>query len=184
MVSFMGPYSSTRTETGVAVAMRDGATLYADIYRPDTTDPVPVLLQRTPYKQGIGQQPGGKPGPHQGRIPRLRHGDPGHPGPVCLGGRVLPLPQRGGRRLRHRRMVCLPALEFREGGDVWCFLRGSHPVVGRHGRTALLGRHRPAHNRFRLLRGLDLPGRCAGLGVHSILDTGAAVSGQPGRHIP
>ena len=54
MVSFMGPYSSTKTETDVAVAMRDGVTLYADIYRPDTTDPVPVLLQRTPYNQALG----------------------------------------------------------------------------------------------------------------------------------
>ena len=54
MVSFMGPYSSTKTETDVAVAMRDGVTLYADIYRPDTTDPVPVLLQRTPYNKALG----------------------------------------------------------------------------------------------------------------------------------
>ncbi len=54
MPSFMGPYNSTKTETDVAVAMRDGVTLYADVYRPDTTDPIPVLLQRTPYNKALG----------------------------------------------------------------------------------------------------------------------------------
>lgn len=29
--------------------MRDGVILVADVYRPDTTDPVPVILERTPY---------------------------------------------------------------------------------------------------------------------------------------
>jgi hypothetical protein len=38
-----------RVDTNVAVAMRDGVALRADVYRPDTTAPVPVLLLRTPY---------------------------------------------------------------------------------------------------------------------------------------
>jgi putative CocE/NonD family hydrolase len=33
----------------VAVKMRDGVILRADVYRPDLDEPVPVLLQRTPY---------------------------------------------------------------------------------------------------------------------------------------
>jgi putative CocE/NonD family hydrolase len=37
----------------VRVPMRDGITLSADIYRPDTTDPVPVILVRTPYDNGV-----------------------------------------------------------------------------------------------------------------------------------
>ena len=36
-------------ETNVAVPMRDGTILYADLYRPEGPGPYPVLLQRTPY---------------------------------------------------------------------------------------------------------------------------------------
>ncbi len=36
-------------ERGVAARMRDGATLFADIYRPAGDGPWPVLLMRTPY---------------------------------------------------------------------------------------------------------------------------------------
>jgi uncharacterized protein len=40
-------------DRNVAVPMRDGVRLAADIYRPDTDNPVPVLLQRTPYGKGF-----------------------------------------------------------------------------------------------------------------------------------
>jgi uncharacterized protein len=36
-------------ERGARVPMRDGVTLSADVWRPDTTEPVPVLVCRTPY---------------------------------------------------------------------------------------------------------------------------------------
>ena len=38
-----------KVETNLPVVMRDGVTLYADLYRPDGPGPFPVLLQRTPY---------------------------------------------------------------------------------------------------------------------------------------
>ena len=38
-----------KIETNVAVPMRDGTILYADLYRPEGPGPYPVLLQRTPY---------------------------------------------------------------------------------------------------------------------------------------
>jgi putative CocE/NonD family hydrolase len=38
-------------ERGVAVKMRDGVTLRADIYRPSAEGKFPVLLQRTPYNK-------------------------------------------------------------------------------------------------------------------------------------
>ncbi len=42
-----------KVEHNTAVKMRDGVTLYADIYHPDADGKFPVLLQRTPYdKQG------------------------------------------------------------------------------------------------------------------------------------
>lgn len=40
--------------TGVGVKMRDGVTLVADVYRPQSTDKFPVLLQRTPYNRAGG----------------------------------------------------------------------------------------------------------------------------------
>ena len=40
----------------VRVPMRDGATLSADVYRPDTNQKVPVILVRTPYDNGVAAQ--------------------------------------------------------------------------------------------------------------------------------
>lgn len=49
MPDMIGSYTTIRSEFNVPVAMRDGVTLYADVYRPDVSEPLPVLLQRTPY---------------------------------------------------------------------------------------------------------------------------------------
>jgi putative CocE/NonD family hydrolase len=38
----------------VPVPMRDGTVLYADVYRPEGDERLPVLLQRTPYNKGLG----------------------------------------------------------------------------------------------------------------------------------
>jgi uncharacterized protein len=43
-----GPYDVT-TQRGVAIKMRDGITLRADIYRPKADGKFPVILTRTPY---------------------------------------------------------------------------------------------------------------------------------------
>ena len=40
---------SLKMQSNIPVAMRDGVTLYADIYRPDSDGPFPTILQRTPY---------------------------------------------------------------------------------------------------------------------------------------
>ncbi len=40
-----------RTETNVAVPMRDGVVLRADVHRPDRGGPYPVLVMRTPYSK-------------------------------------------------------------------------------------------------------------------------------------
>jgi len=42
-------------ERDVAVPMRDGVKLRADVYRPATDERLPVLLQRTPYGKGFSQ---------------------------------------------------------------------------------------------------------------------------------
>src|SRR5437868_8946494 len=43
------PEYPVRMEHNVRVSMRDGVTLSADIYRPDSEQRFPVLLWRTPY---------------------------------------------------------------------------------------------------------------------------------------
>ena len=55
MPESMGPYTNIRSELDLAVPMRDGVTLYADVYRPDVEGPLPVLLQRTPYDKSQGR---------------------------------------------------------------------------------------------------------------------------------
>jgi uncharacterized protein len=45
-------------ERNVAVKMRDGVTLFADVYRPKTDGRFPVLLQRTPYNKDGGVEIG------------------------------------------------------------------------------------------------------------------------------
>jgi uncharacterized protein len=47
------PYAVTY-ERNVAVGMRDGVTLRADVYRPNAEGKFPVLLQRTPYDKNNG----------------------------------------------------------------------------------------------------------------------------------
>ena len=38
----------------VPVTLRDGVTLYADVYRPDNETPYPAIVNRTPYlKDGV-----------------------------------------------------------------------------------------------------------------------------------
>ena len=53
------PYAVTY-QRGVAVKMRDGVILRADIYRPDKEGKFPVLLQRTPYNKGSGGDESGQ----------------------------------------------------------------------------------------------------------------------------
>ena len=38
-----------KVERNVAVEMRDGVVLRADVYRPDRGGPYPVLVRRSPY---------------------------------------------------------------------------------------------------------------------------------------
>ena len=50
---FSQPYRVT-IHSGVAVAMRDGVKLTADIYQPEAEGKFPVLLERTPYNRAGG----------------------------------------------------------------------------------------------------------------------------------
>ncbi len=45
-------------ERSVAIPMRDGVRLFADIWRPDVDEPLPVLVTRTPYNRAISAEVG------------------------------------------------------------------------------------------------------------------------------
>ena len=44
-----GAFTVPRIERDLAVPMRDGVVLRADVYRPEQGGPYPVLVMRTPY---------------------------------------------------------------------------------------------------------------------------------------
>src|SRR5580698_11285037 len=41
-------------QRGVPMKTRDGVTLHADIYRPNSSEKFPVILMRTPYDKSVG----------------------------------------------------------------------------------------------------------------------------------
>lgn len=49
--------TSIRADRDVTMAMRDGVTLRADVYRPDDNDPHPAILVRTPYNEAPREEP-------------------------------------------------------------------------------------------------------------------------------
>ena len=97
----MSTYSSVTLDTDIAVPMRDGTVLRADVYRPAATGPFPVLLQRTPYNKSIVMS-------KMLMLDVLRAAINGYAVVIqdCRGRFAsegsLSLPQRDGRRLRHR----------------------------------------------------------------------------------
>ncbi len=53
-LAWCAEHYAVKVERGVAVKMRDGVTLRADVYRPEAEGKFPVLLQRTPYNKASG----------------------------------------------------------------------------------------------------------------------------------
>ncbi len=44
---------SIKIEVNIPAKMRDGTTLYADVYRPDDSGRYPAILARTPYDKSV-----------------------------------------------------------------------------------------------------------------------------------
>ena len=113
------------TEENVPATMRDGTTLYADVYRPDAEGRFPVLLLRLPVRQAVHQRL---------RRPRvlcpegLRRGHPGHTGSVHVRGHLHPARRRAGRWLRHRGVGGKAPVEQRQGRHHRAELPRRHPV--------------------------------------------------------
>lgn len=56
-----GSADSIVRQFAVPIPMRDGVTLFADVYRPAVAHPVPVVLERTPYmRTGAGYAAAGR----------------------------------------------------------------------------------------------------------------------------
>ena len=119
-------------ERDVRVPMRDGVTLAAEIYRPDTTERLPVLIERTPYDRHW--MPPGDP------VNGLALAEAGYVVVMqdCRGrfdseGEFEPfLTEAAGRRGRDR-LVRRPALVERHGRDDRRLVRRRDPVAGRDG---------------------------------------------------
>jgi predicted acyl esterase len=47
------PQYHTRRDNNVAIGMRDGTALMADVHRPETDGPVPALIAASPYPRQI-----------------------------------------------------------------------------------------------------------------------------------
>ena len=58
------PGTEVTIERDVPAPMRDGTVLMADVYRPDTEEPLPVLLARSPYGKTANLSTFGNAHPH------------------------------------------------------------------------------------------------------------------------
>ena len=47
--------ANVMVERNVPAVMRDGVTLYSDVYHPETSGPFPVILMRSPYDKNLGE---------------------------------------------------------------------------------------------------------------------------------
>ena len=143
----------------VPVEMRDGTVLRADVYRPESDAPWPVLLQRTPYDKNVPRISALLLNPvraasagyavvvqdvrgrfaSDGDFYTFRHEpDDGYDTIAWAGGAIL---------------------VHRPGGHVWPVIRWRHAVVGSYHHPARPGHHRASGHCLGLLRGLDLSRR-------------------------
>ena len=113
--------TSIHIDYDVRVPMRDGKTLSADVYRPKGDAPVPVILVRTPYDNGVAAHVAdGKRWASRGYayvVQDVR-------GRGESDGEFYPADYRGGRRRGHHRLAGAPALVDRQGRDDGQFVSG------------------------------------------------------------
>ncbi len=145
----------------VPCRVRDGTTLYADVYRPVDAGPQPALLMREPYDKTTAQTGSGYNHPSwwaaQGWVTVVQD----CPRPFPLGGRVLSVRQRGEGRLRRGRVGGTARGGRRPGGDVRLLLPGRHAAARRDRAAAEPRRDLSGHDGVAVLGGLDVPGRGA-----------------------
>ena len=152
--------------------VRDGTTLYADVYRPVDGGPHPALLMREPYDKTTAQTGSGYNHPAwwaaQGWVTVVQD----VPRPFPLGGRVLSVRRRGEGRLRRGRVGGTARRGRRPRGDVRLLLPGRHATARRDGAPAEPRRDLSRDDRIAVLGGLDVPGRGAPPGLRRELGRG------------
>ena len=160
-------------ERNIEVPMRDGCVLRADLFRPDTPDKLPVLLNRTPYNKAMPMVFARHARRSARRRGRLQRDGAGLPRAVRLGGRVELLHRRSARRLRHDRVGRAPALGQRQRRHLRRVVHGRDAVArGDHSAAESEGDGAVDH-RQRLSRRMDLPGRRVLAVLQRELDDGA-----------
>lgn len=116
--------------------MRDGVTLYADVYRPVADGKYPVLVSRTPYS--TEHAPSGYAAAvyfaQRGYVYVFQDVRP----PARIRRQVGTLPPRSQQQLRHHRVGGRAALVQRQGGHAGRLLPGPRAMVGRLHRAAHL----------------------------------------------
>ena len=160
-------------ERDVAVPVRGGVTVYADVFRPGDERPAPPLIAWSPYGKHAGSQvterypdggvaPGQLSGLRRLRVtrpaaldgPGLRGRQRRHPRVLALA-RQRHLPVAGGSRVRPRlhRVGRGAAVEQREGRHVRRLVPDLGAVVDRRHQPAAPGRHQPVGRLERHLPG-------------------------------
>ena len=158
-------------ERDVAIPLRDGTVLRADVWRPAGDGRYPTILQRLPYDKANSFITA-----HLYGLEPLRAVAAGFNlvlqdcrGTVHVGRRLRAVRRRGAGRRRHDRLDRRPALQRRRGGDVRRVVRRRDAAPGRDGEPAGAPRDRAAPDRVRVPRGLDLPGRRVPAGLRAEL---------------
>ena len=144
------PYS-IKADFNVPIQMRDGATTYADIFRPDAPgEQFPVLLTRTPFDKSSPQN-------RTGTLDVVRAAMSGYAavvqdvrGALHFRRRVLHLHQRDQRRLRLHRVARLTALVHRQGRHIRHLLRRRNSVARCQVQATLADSYRARLHRARL----------------------------------
>ena len=98
----VAPRNDILVDNHVPVRMRDGVTLYADVYRPTGNGRHPVILSITPYstERFPTAYDAAVYFAQRGYVVRI----PGRQGTPRVGGRLDPIRQRRERRVRHGRV--------------------------------------------------------------------------------
>ena len=178
MSTIIGSASALSIERGARVAMPDGVALATDIVRPQTSEPVPALLVRTPY----GRDPGVAAGPADA----IRLVEAGYAlvtqdvrGRFDSGGTFSPFRDEPGDGVATIDwLAAQPWCDGKVGAVGWVVRRGD-PVAGcRPGATQPV-RLRSIRDGLGLPRGLDVPGRGVPARIRPSLDDRVAVPGPP-----
>ncbi len=148
--------------------MRDGVTLFADVYRPAGEGPFPVILMRLPYDKTQAENITYSH-PVLVRAAWLHGGGAGRTRLLPLRGRIHPLRARSGRRLRHDRVGGSSTGRQRAGRHVRVLVRRGHATHAGHLAATESGHDLPGADGLAVLRGLDLQPGGAGAGLHHVL---------------